>query len=247
MLVAGLLLLWLSSILLRGFIRANPAALSRIVRSGGATLALGVAVLMMIRGQFNVAFGAACLGFWLLGTQPRWTQGLFNIGSHFPGWRPRAAGQDPSRVRSEAVEMALDQATGRITGWFVAGPAAGRALDDLSRAESLGCYRWCMAADPQGARLLETYFDRRFPGWREAADFGEDAGRSQSGTRAGRAARMSDDEAYHLLGLAQGAGREEITRAHRRLMKKYHPDHGGSTDLAARVNEAKDVLMRRHP
>ncbi len=58
---------------------------------------------------------------------------------------------------------------------------------------------------------------------------------------------MSEREAYELLGLAEGATREEITRRHRRMMKKYHPDHGGSTDLAARVNEAKDVLMRRHP
>ena len=58
---------------------------------------------------------------------------------------------------------------------------------------------------------------------------------------------MAQDEAYELLGLAQGASREEIARAHRTLMKRFHPDHGGSTDVAARVNEAKDVLMRRHP
>ncbi|MBL8588912.1 MAG: DnaJ domain-containing protein [Methylobacteriaceae bacterium] len=57
---------------------------------------------------------------------------------------------------------------------------------------------------------------------------------------------MSENEAYEVLGLAKGASRDEIARAHRELMKKLHPDAGGTTHLAARVNEAKDVLMRRH-
>lgn len=244
MLVAGLLLLWLSSYLLRGFIKANPAVLSRRLRQAGGYFALAFGLLMMVRGEFNVAFGAALFGFWLLGTQPGWAARVSGMAgrnwSMGNGRRPRV-----SQVRTPALEMTLNQETGQITGLCTQGPSAGRQLDELSQAECVTFHRWCERTDAPGARLLETYLDRRFAAWREAGHTGYDPG-SDTGSRRGEPTQMSEHEAYQVLGLAVGADRDEITRAHRRMMKKYHPDHGGSTAMAARVNEAKAVLFRRH-
>ena len=54
---------------------------------------------------------------------------------------------------------------------------------------------------------------------------------------------MSRDEAMQVLGLRPGASEAEIRQAHKRLMRTAHPDSGGSDWLAARVNQARDVLL----
>jgi len=96
-------------------------------------------------------------------------------------------------------------------------------------------------ADDETRALLMPYLDRRDPGWREHAQGNATAGRAAPGT-----AKMTDEEAYQVLGLEPGARERDITRAHRALMKKFHPDQGGSTYLAARINEAKETLLRQH-
>lgn len=64
-----------------------------------------------------------------------------------------------------------------------------------------------------------------------------------------RARRMMDEErkreAERLLGLRENASAKEVRIAHLQLMKKYHPDRGGSKDTAARINAAKDLLLNK--
>jgi hypothetical protein len=54
---------------------------------------------------------------------------------------------------------------------------------------------------------------------------------------------MPQDEALAILGLKKGATSDDVKLAHKRLMKDFHPDLGGTDYLAAKINEAKDVLL----
>ena len=90
--------------------------------------------------------------------------------------------------------------------------------------------------------LLKSYLDRRMPGRGDHMHRDADPGRSQ---RVARAGVMTEEEAYEVLGLQFGESREAITAAYRAAMKKVHPDQGGAPDLAVRLNQARDLLLRR--
>ena len=146
-----------------------------------------------------------------------------------------------SHVRSAALEMELDLDSGDMNGVVLAGSMEGAELAALD-LEALMRLRSELECDAESLGLLEAYLDRRMPDWRAGADTDGGAG---LGASPGSGA-MTQQEAYQILGLGPGAGKSDISEAHRRLMKRMHPDTGGSEFLASRINEAKDVLLRRH-
>jgi hypothetical protein len=82
------------------------------------------------------------------------------------------------------------------------------------------------------------------PPWMRFPQGAGDAGGSRDAPP-GRRGSMSRSEALKVLGLEEGATEEQIRAAHRRLIVQIHPDKGGTSYLAAKINEAKDVLLRR--
>ena len=80
--------------------------------------------------------------------------------------------------------------------------------------------------------------------WRMRAGRGDLEGEAPQGASP-PAPRMSEDEALCVLGLDPGPAPAEIRAAHRKLISQLHPDKGGTDYLAAKINEARDYLMRR--
>ncbi|MGQ0683810.1 DnaJ domain-containing protein [Bradyrhizobium sp.] len=236
-LVAGVVAVIVLYLLLQMFRAANPAMLARAIKIVGGVVSLAVAAYTGLRGQLAVAIPLGIFGAGLLGWAPFGTAGFANFGGLFGGGQ-RSSGQS-SRVRSAFLDMRLDHDSGELSGTIVAGEHAGRSLGEFDLARLLAMMP---AFDAESVALLESYLDRRFPAWRQDAQ-GNGAGRQR---RAAPSGKMTAEEAYQILGLQPGASRDDIARAHRALMKKLHPDQGGSTYLAARVNEAKDTLLRTH-
>ena len=233
--VIGLILLFLLLTAIKQFARMDAAAVARAVRHGGGVLGMMGALLLLLRGRVGIA------------------STLAGMAATFAGWRPNAGGFGSfggatyggrsargSTARSAMIEMRLDHESGVMTGVVLAGAYAGRAVETLSRPDLMRLRAEIAHDDPPGLTLLEAYLDRGFPGWRET-DQSQAEGRGSRGP----GGAMTRREAYEVLGLPEGASAAEIIRAHRALMKKFHPDHGGSTALAARVNQAKDVLLQR--
>jgi hypothetical protein len=226
--VVLILLLWAAN----AFSKADPKQAARILRTIGGIGALLLAGFLLIRGEIGVAIPIGAAGLGLLGWITLWP-------ASFGGRTQKSPGR-VSRVRSAFLEMELDHDSGAMRGRILAGRYEGQSLDALDQATLIGLIG---DVDDDSRQLLMAYLDRRAPGWREHAQHDAAAGQ---GSGAASGGKMTEEEAYQVLGLQPGASVEEIGRAHRSLMKKLHPDQGGSTYLAARVNQAKDVLLRRH-
>jgi hypothetical protein len=224
--VALAILLWMA----QKYLKADPHKLAAMLKLAGGIGLLGVAVLFAFKGQIALAAPLAAAGLGLLGWLPFGPAG-FGARTH------KSAGQI-SRVRSAFLEMELDHDTGAMRGVILTGPRAGTQLEALDVATLVGLLA---EIDEESRALLAAYLDRRDAGWREHAQ--ADAASGRGGAPRGP---MTHEEAYQILGLQPGAEAEEIVRAHRTLMKRIHPDQGGTNYLAARVNEAKDTLLRQH-
>ena len=217
------------------FVNADPKKLGRFVSWFLVSLAvLGAAtllILLMVSERLGPAL--ALVGFMapvLMRTKSIWRRWLAAAG---PGTG------NVSEVETSFLRMRLDHDTGAMSGTVRQGRFTGRRLDELTEPELMEFWRDCRVGDEASARLMESYLDRLRPDWRTATADGAGAGGGPRST----ADAMTREEAYAVLGLAPGADAAAIKKAHRDLMMKLHPDQGGSTYLAAKINRAKEILL----
>ena len=230
--LGGLVLLGLLILLGRLLVSTDPRTLVRLIRYGVGFGLIGVGSVMTLAGRWGLGLPLVAGGISAIS--------VGRIGPIDLGGQIRSQGTG-SRVRSRFVRMQLDHDTGALSGEVVRGAFAGRTLDGLERDDLLSLRRE-VSDDGESLALVEAYLDRRMPGWRD--DLEGDAAAGAGG--ASDAGPMTNEQAYEILGLPPGASQAEIRAAHRRLMKKVHPDQGGSTFLAAKINEAKDRLLGKH-
>jgi DnaJ domain len=212
---------------LRWLTRVDPAALATFLKYLAIAVALVGVVLLIAIGRFGLVFllGSLFYPLWL-----RWRA----IRGLRRGAQGASTGQSSS-VDTAYLSVRLDHDSGTIDGRIKAGAFKDRRLGELTLPELTALLAELRQADAEGANLLEAYLDRLHPDWHE--------GQRSAGERAA-GGKMTREEALEVLGLATGASEAEIREAHHRLMLKVHPDHGGSTYLAARLNEARDVLLK---
>jgi hypothetical protein len=208
----------------------TPAARARYMRWGlGGALALVALFLAYARRLDLATFGAAAA----YSIIRHGRLGPFKLGGE------SLNSGNISNVRSRFLAMALDHESGTVLGRVIAGKFSGSDLIDLDEMQVRELIVE-IGNDPDSTSLLETWLDANRAGWREY--FEETAKAEAAGAASGQP--NAEMEAYAILGLQPGASVDEIQHAHRELMKSVHPDHGGSSYLASKINEARDVLLK---
>lgn len=140
-----------------------------------------------------------------------------------------------SEIHSKYIHMVLFHDTGMMDGTVLSGSCKDLKLSQMELTQLIDLLAE-IRDDADSSNLLAAYLDREHEGWQSD---------HQSRPPPVENGDMAEDQALDILGLDAGAGRDDIIQAHRRMMQKIHPDRGGSTYLAAKINAAKDFLLAR--
>ncbi|MEZ5930810.1 MAG: DnaJ domain-containing protein [Alphaproteobacteria bacterium] len=248
--VALLLLLLLALLGLYVFVNVKPATLVRALRAFTTTFAALAGTGLLLMGRFGlalIAFIAAIMAIRAMrgSVIGGWTGGAGGgFGTAGGGEATAGPAGKTSDIATDMLAMQLDHRTGDLDGDVLQGRFAGRSLASLGLADLMALLIDCQRDDPRAVPLLETYLDRHHPTWRDQVGGGGHA-QGEGGPSGADGSAMDVATACRILDLSPDATADEIKAAHRRLMNKLHPDHGGSSYFAAQLNQAKDVLLGR--
>ncbi len=238
--VLGLFLLIALLLVGRVLVDADPKALAKGLRIGGATIFGLIATFFALTGRLALASPLAILATLFLrggGRSP--FSGFPGLGGHKP-----SPGQH-SEISTRFLRMVLDHDSGEMTGTILEGAYQGVGLETLNFSQLTEIYKEFEENDGESTTLLVAYLERvhaaEWSAFRNtsAGAPGSGSGQSYSGSEGA----MTPEEARSILGLGGRATAMEIKVAHKKLMKKMHPDQGGSTYLASKINRAKEILL----
>ena len=153
--------------------------------------------------------------------------------------RERNTQSGQSSIQTNHLSATLDHGSGHIEGKIIEGPHKGWLLSELSIMQLEDLLTHYQTEDEESAELLEAYIDQR----RQQADQNTEQQRTANRAASDQSARA---EALAILGLDEGSTEEEVVAAHRSLIQKLHPDLGGNDFLAAKINQAKDILLNKN-
>ncbi len=227
----------------------DPKLVAAKLRRGALYAGAGLLLVLALTGRLHWLFavlGAAAPFVVRLLSLLRFAPLFSQLHSHYQNAQSaRAAGlgassgggPDTSHVRSRFLHMTLDHDSGEMDGEILEGDFQGQRLSQLRLSDLLGLLNAYRSRDEDSAALLQAFLDRYHGGWEEQ---GEQERRTANPEAGGS---MTREEAGQILGISPDAPRDEVIAAHRRLMQKLHPDRGGSDYLAAKINQAKDLLV----
>jgi DnaJ-domain-containing protein 1 len=230
------------------YIRAlKPQQRKKVAAKAAAFALITILLLLTVTGKLHIL---AALGTGLVIFAKR----LFPLLRYFPflkGLYQKAKAthssdsSQHSTVETSLLKMTLDHQSGNLDGELLATDSKGKYLSELSLSELISLYGLADKQYPDSIEVLAAYLDRQHGSdWREAANAGSYSEESEQHSRPS-GAEMTASEAYAVLGLDQTATEENVITAYRKLMQKLHPDRGGSNYLAAKINQAKDLLVSR--
>lgn len=235
--ILGVCLLGALGLMGKLLLNADPKFLAKALRYLGFGICAATALFFLLTGRFALGLP---LAFVAAGFLRRWA--LPKLGPRMSAGPASSSGRS-SNVETEYLRMTLDHDSGAMRGEVLQGTFAGRELNDLNLTQLIDLLDECRRRDGEAAQILEAYLDRTQDSeWRQHAGPEDNEGSVGGNARAGGA--MTRDEAREVLGLDINPSPSEIREAHKRLMLKLHPDKGGSSYLAAKINQAKDLLLR---
>lgn len=201
------------------FVNADPHRLARDLQWVVIVIGVGLLIAVVISERLVLLwFPMLLLAF------PIWRR--------FQALREQRLGLKPEAA-TRFLRVTRDAKTNVATGIVLRGTFAGSRLDELARDELILLLKEARIDDPEGGGLIENYLDHAQPGWRD------DLARTADGD-----SEMSVQEARDILGVEPGADEVAIAHAYRQLMQRLHFDATGNDYFEAKINRARDVLLK---